>query len=203
MRFLGKLSTLGICLVAAFFVRCGEDDGETAGLCGDARLPPVIYDGVASDEAIERVWDKRCLAKEHAGAAALASPEEGSAVPAGKAPMMRWAQEIAAAPQPARPGERRDGGFVLPSLSFGIEEARAHLPPVTGWVYLIEMIPSSGETVWLFTSLESWRPDPVSWRRLSGAETITVRITSAYLNQNVVEDGPWLGPERSFRLEAR
>lgn len=199
MRFAGKFSVVALCLVAVQLVRCGggSDDGQ-----GKVVLPDrIVYDGKASDEAIERVWDKRSEWQTIPGAPILVSPAAGELVPADTAPSLRWEQELALLPPaPAAQPERRAAGLQLPHVSFGVQPAWAHLPPVFGWVYLVELRPASGETLWLFTDQLRWRPDPVSWQHLVAGGEITVRITSAYLNANVVEEGPWLGEERTFRI---
>lgn len=202
MRITRKLSVLALAVLAVQLVRCGDDTGggESASHCEGALPTSVVYAGAASDEAIERVWDRRCDAEAIDGAATLVSPAEGEAVPATRAPTLRWEQALAAAP--VRTQTRQGGtGPSFPTISFGVQPAWAHLPPVTGWVYLVELRPASGgESAWLFTDQLSWTPDAVMWGRLLGAGTLTVRITSAYLNQNVVDEGPWLGQERSFRI---
>jgi hypothetical protein len=199
MRFVGKFSVLAFCVLAVQLVRCGGEPDEGV---GNVVLPErIVYDGKASDEAIERVWDKRDEWQAVAGAPVLVSPSGGAVVPAGEAPTLRWEQELTLAPPAPREAPLHRGNRQFPQpISIGVQPAWAHLPPVFGWVYLVELRPASGETLWLFSDQLRWSPDPVSWQHLVKGGEITVRITSAYLNANVVEEGPWLGEERTFRI---
>ena len=201
MRMTGKLFVPALVVLAVQLVRCGAADEGSAGACEGGLPASVVYDGAASDEAIERVWDRLCDARTLADAASLTSPAEGAVVSSTSAPTLRWAQQLSLAPARALP-RQRTSGFSLPSISFGVQPAWAHLPPVTGWVYLLELRPASGDSLWVFTDQLQWTPDPVSWRRIASGGEITVRITSAYLNQNVVEEGPWQGEARAFRIGA-
>lgn len=201
----GRISILAVSLVAVNGIRCGSDDtGEGgSGLCEGA-LPDeadVVYAGNASDEAIERLWDKRCHASSDAGLAPeLASPVDGASVPAETPVELEWEGGVALAPVPRI--HTAPGGGSRFQLSFGLPVAWAHLPPITGWVYLVELR-GAGGSLWLFTTERSWTPDPVAWNRMVSMGRIEVRITSAYLNQNVVEEGPYASGQASvFTIEA-
>jgi len=202
-----RLAAALLAFLAVQTIQCGSDDtdpADGAGRCGGA-VPAILYPDeqagddagpVASDEALERVWDRRCRAERIAGAAAITSPAQGSTVSRAEF-SLAWEQTIAAAP--ARSPAPAAKGPALPRLSFGIREAAAHLPPVTGWVYLVEVRQVDRPSIWVFTTRHEWRPDPVARAGL-GTGPVTVQITSAYLRNNVVEEGPWLGEERSFEV---
>ncbi|WP_373048676.1 hypothetical protein [Vulgatibacter sp.] len=199
MRVLTRISLVACSLLAVQLVRCGGSDAtENQGLRCEGALPAVVYDGDASDEAIERVWDKRCTAEAVAGAATLSEPAAGAVVGSSVPATLRWEQAIAALPGGATRLQAPAG--VMPQLAFGLPLAWAHLPPVTGWVYLVEMKLADGSSLWLFTTERSWQPDPIAWRRLVGSGEVSVEITSTYLNQNVIEEGPWLGERRTFSI---
>ena len=203
-----RLAAAFLAFLAVQTIHCGDDsdDPDDGERCGGA-VQTILYpdetssDGssgpIASDEALERVWDRRCRAESLPGAASLTSPAAGATV--SRADLaLRWDQTIAAAPVRA-PAAPAAPAFELPGISFGIREAAAHLPPVTGWVYLIELRQGEGESIWVFTTRHEWRPDPVT-RAMIADGPVEVRITSAYLRNNVVEEGPWLGEPRSFEV---
>ena len=172
----------------------------------------MIYQGDASDEALERVWDKVPEA-EGSFEVQLSYPDDGQEIPAGPAPLFTWENTSASLPGgvPRRvplpaggelaPRATPPTTFEVPSLGFA--EALAHLPPVTGWVYLVEFRASSTETdpLRVFTTETSWEPGVAEWSRLgSAAGAITVTLWSAYLNQNVIETGPLKSGSTTFTI---
>lgn len=188
-------------VIAVQFVQCGGgNEGEVSRCEGDFPADRIVYaDDVASDEAAPRVWDKLCEATPRAGAADLVSPASGAVVPRSELELV-WDQTLARAPAaggPARAVASAPAQLPLPWL--GVQRAAAHLPPVTGWVYLVELRPPAGASLWIFTVERSWRPDLVRQAEMP-LGTWTVRITSAWLDRNVVVEGPWQGAEHTFEL---
>lgn len=204
MRVVTRTALILSAALAVSFLRCGSDPGEreTATRCG-GELPPLIYVGQDYDEAAEALWDRRCQARHNAAAARLVEPAPESAVGGEPPPTIRWEQTLVQAPPAPRAAPRRGPARFLPRLSFGIEKALAHGPPLIGWGYLIELRPAAGEPVWIFASQKtrSWEMDRETFARL-GTGRVKARITSAYFNQNIIEEGPWIGDEVSFHVEA-
>ncbi len=190
--------------IAAFFVQCGGEEPSTT------ELPPVVYGGSASDEALERVWPKIATAEVSASSGAkMTSPAPGTAVPKDSPQAITWMIGVArreapgVLPYASTAGHDRlvaTGAPALPNrdpminLYFGSALAEAHLPPVTGDVFLIELRTAANEEnpLRVFTTDDSWFPDPMSWDRLKAAGgPITVKIYNAYVNKNVIEEGPY------------
>lgn len=186
-----KTRVLGatILAVAAYFVQCGGDETN------NTDLPPVVYGGSASDEAFERVWPKIATAESSVSSSAkITGPANGTAVPAASAQKISWMIGLARR-------EATGGGRAFASesaLYFGSALAEAHLPPVTGDVFMLEFRTSANEAepLRVFTTDSEWFPDPVSWDRLKAAGApISLKIYNAYVNKNVVEEGPFTRDE--------
>jgi hypothetical protein len=174
----------------AYFLQCGPEEPTV-------ELPPVIYGGIASDEAFERVWPKIASAEVSTTLSAqLTAPMNGATIPAGTAPTFTWT--LAGAQKEAIRGGRVQTAQAF--LSFGSAPALAHLPPVTGNVYLLELTTTPGEAnpLRVFTNEMSWTADPDSWARMKAATgAITVKLYNAYVNANILEEGPYTRSEAS------
>lgn len=179
---------------AAYFIQCGPEESTV-------ELPPVVYGGDASDEAFERVWPKIATAESSAMLSArISDPANGAALPAASSPTFSWSLASGAlnAPREAPDPDGFEGTPVRLTLSFGSATAEAHLPPVTGEVYLLEFVTGAGDAnpLRVFTTDTSWTADPDSWNRLKAAGgSITIKLYNAYLNQNIIEEGPYASPE--------
>jgi hypothetical protein len=171
--------------LSIYVLRCG----------GDSDLPEVTYDGGASDEAFERFWDKVETAEvSTTKGAALSSPVPDSEVPKGTPPKISWSIPGIATKLPVHGPSRS-----APSLFFSVAEA--HLPAVTGNVFLLELGASGVDPVRVFTTNVEWTVDAATWSKLiAGNGPITIQIWNAYLNQNVVEEGPFTQGSKSVRL---
>lgn len=174
-----------VAVLALQLVRCGDEHEPPAD------LPDVVYEGTASDEALEAVWPRLGEAEADDDFRLLA-PEED--VPASPSPEIRWSGEEASLP----PGPALERW----PLPLGPRVAAAHLPPVTGMVYLVEL--EGAGTVRVFTDRTSFTPGESDWARLhgGGARTVEVRLYRAYLVQNAVTEGPFRGADGSFRVLA-
>ncbi|WP_169788720.1 hypothetical protein [Vulgatibacter incomptus] len=193
--------------IAATFIQCGSEKGSPeTGRCEGAVPDRVVYpdERRASDEALERVWVDRCDAStDPAQAYVLISPADAATVPADQPVELRWGRALASA-APAgigRPARLDAPAFGWPSISFGIPKAAAHIPPITGWVYLVELRPAAGgDPLYVFTADESWLPDEAEWAELRAMGSIDVTIWTAYLDKNVIydaKDGPFVSPSPS------
>lgn len=179
-----------------FLLHC--DDGPSSpgagGAGGEVALPEVIYDGRASDEALARVWDRLATAEPDAAKApTMIVPANGATVPAAPPSDLAWELAIASAlpaPAAAPPASR-----AFPRLALGPAVAHAHLPPVTGFVYLAEITPHGGSVIRLFTTNLRWTPDATTWAAIVAGGGASIRIWDTYLNENVVEEGPYVMPE--------
>ena len=179
-----------VAVLAVQCLRCGGDETP-------ATLPDALFQGDASDEAFERFWPKVAEATAStAMGAMLATPAPGATVTATMPATLVWRRADAALPTPGGPVRlaTRAGWFGLPV-------AHAHLPPVTAHVYLVELRAGSAEPVRLFTTATEWAVDGVTWQSLIDAGgDVRVTIYNAYLNQNVVEEGPFVTPEVTFTI---
>lgn len=183
-----RLAIFTLVILAVQLVRCGDDLPDHG-----AELPEVIYDGGASDEALEVVWPK--LASAPVAAELQLTAPQGT-IPAGPPPAFAWSAHASLVPEPRVPGS----AWPLP---FGPAVAQAHLPPVTGTVVLLEI--QGATMVRVFTDRSSWTPAQADWDRITGgaAREITVRLYSAYLNENVLEEGPFRSAsDAKFQVEA-
>lgn len=200
----GRGSGLLLACLAVNLVHCDDgDEGPGPGTCNDPfpAAASIHYDEAsgASDEALERLWDKLCVADTSAALApAIVAPADGAVLPVDTPFEIRWESGIATlapvapagAPSQARPLR----------LSFGPPAAHAHMPAVTGVVYLIELRPSSGGSLWAFVKREredrkAWTPDGAFWEKIVALEgPIELHITGAHLRENVVDEGPYTSP---------
>jgi len=112
---------------AAFAVQLFQCGGD-----GGVELPEVIYQGGASDEALERLFDKLDEAVSDASPAArITAPTDAAELPADPPPTITW--EIQNPMRSEAPLRFRPRPNPSP---FGFAAAQAHLPPVTGMTYL-------------------------------------------------------------------
>jgi hypothetical protein len=83
--------------------------------------------------------------------------------------------------------------------------AKPHLPPVTGDVYFVEIaVPGRRCPVNLITTNLSWQLDATTWAELTagGAKTLSVTLTSAYLETGLITDGPFRpDAPRTFKVQ--
>jgi hypothetical protein len=127
----------------------------------------------------------------------LVTPTSAEApVAAAPPPTFTWGAQASRSAPPRFPGS------VWP-LPFGPAVAAAHMPPVTGTVVLLEI--TGARTVRVFTDEDSWTPTNEDWQQITGgaAREVSVRLYSAYLNENVVTEGPFVSPSAAkFQVAA-
>lgn len=199
---LGRGTGLLLAGIAVNLVRCdtGEDPG-TRSQCNEPfpLASSIFYDEAsgASDEALERVWDKLCLADSSVGLApAITSPMDGAVLPSDSPFEIIWESGIATI-APTGIGTPAGSPQRSRSLAFGLPEAHAHMPAVTGVVHLIELRPSSGDSLWAFVKRErddrkAWTPDTAFWQKITALPgPIELFITTAHVRENVVDEGPF------------
>lgn len=206
------LKTSLLCSTAAVallgLTACHGDDPETAD-CGEP-----LYAGGATDEAWRTLVDAQSRPEDSSRAVTLVSPESGQTyAPNATAPLWRWTSPLRASLQrpgratPLREASPREakrsvlawlGNLVLPS-------AEAHLPPYTGDLYWVKVYATGRQCplAQLLTSELQWQLDDGSWRTLrdSAGAAFTVQVTSAYLVQNRITEGPYtMGSTVPFTL---
>jgi hypothetical protein len=181
-----RFLVVGAVIVSVQLARCGDPTEETP------ELPDVIYDGEASDEAWEVLWPRLADAEVKASLQLVAPSGTVEAAPP---PTFTWGARASLSPR--FPGRAWPLPFLAPPA------ALAHLPPVSGTVVVLEI--RGAELVRVFTTEGSWTPVAAEWQRITGgaAREVSVRLYSAYLNANVVEEGPFVSPApATFHVEA-
>jgi hypothetical protein len=102
-------------------------------------------------------------------------------------------------------GQIMTGGDAPPLISWSSPLAKPHLPPVTGDVYLVEIgVPGRECPVNVLTTDESWQLDAASWAAVTagGAHDATVTVTSAYLVEGRITEGPFQpSTPRTFKIQ--
>lgn len=194
-----------LCAVAAAgLLPVCHHDKRFIDACGEP-----VYGGSASDEAWYTIVDAEARVQlGHASAAQIIAPTEGQAIPAsGSAPRVTWTSALASrllAPGDVRLAEvpRRSFGEVLARLL--MSRAEAHLPPVTGDVHYLQIsIPGRTCEYRVFTTELDWQVDAAAWAAMkaAGGQAITIQVTSAYLVENRLREGPYRPSQRrTFRV---
>lgn len=186
---------------------CGKDEPETVD-CGEP-----LYAGKATDEAWRAMVDAKGAAQDSSRAVTLVSPEEGQTIAASdSAPRFQWTSPLRASLE--RPGKARPSPEARPRAerhsmlawlgNLLVPTAEAHLPPVTGDLYLVQVqVPGRECPVEVLTSELEWQLDEGTWATLREAagKDLTLQVTSAYLVQNRITEGPYrLDAPRAFRV---
>jgi len=193
-RFLSLALPLALALAA-----CDDDDHGVDDPCGEP-----AYGGAATDEAWESILDQYDTAEVGAvEAVTLTTPAADATLAAGGGPpTFAWTSPIAQGMQrplaTPRAAPTHDQGWLEGALAalgdFFVGSAHAHLPPITGDLYYIEVkIPGRECAVRALTTEESWVPSAADWAILqaSAGATLELVITSAYLKENRISEGPY------------
>ncbi|WP_164012613.1 hypothetical protein [Pyxidicoccus trucidator] len=180
---------------------CDNDDPESE--CGEP-----LYGGDATDEAWRTLVDAKGQPADSSQAVTLESPAQGQTYSSIDAPpTWRWTSPLASRlpglePEgtPSAPSRPRDGGRSMLAWlgNLLLPSAEAHLPPFTGDIYWVQVtVPGRECPVELLTSNLEWQLDAATWDTLRGFvdQDLSVQVTSAYLVQNRLREGP-------YRLEA-
>lgn len=194
-----KLSFTGLGFLALTLIQCGSEGGGEA---------DVIYQGTATDEAYVSFVDAEArITVNDAKAPSVTMPTEGQMYQPGDAPPpFRWTEGLSASlervPLPARRGAARPA-TLMDLLLPGERAAFAHLPPVTGKVYLARFsIPGRSTQLLVLTTNTDYTPDAAAWDSIKGASgPISLEIVAAYLRDNRIEEGPFkAAATRSFSI---
>ncbi len=200
-----QLSTACVAALALSLSACDSSDAE----CGEP-----LYAGKATDEAWRSMVDARTKAADNSRAVTLLSPSEGEVYAANAAPpLWEWTSPLRASLQRSAPGAlalaapRPTRSFTAWLGELLVPTAHAHLPPYTGDLYWVEVSTPGDKcpVAQVLTSELSWQLDANTWAELGkNTQALTVQVTSAYLVQNRVTEGPYqLATPRAFRREAQ
>lgn len=183
----------------------------TAGCPAEDPCGEPSFGGRASDESYRTMLDARDSAVVDDGDSPVVTTPGADTVidAAGAAPVFAWSSALSASlgpsprPSPALAPMRRSPFDVLSDIV--IPKAHAHLPPVTGDVYLAEIaIPDRECPVAAHTTDLEWQlsDDDFGILKEAAGKDLTLTITSAYLTENRVSEGPYkASAPTTFRLE--
>lgn len=193
MRFLISLALF------ASVVACAGDD-----TCADE----PAYAGDATDETWVVMKDNEDNAKSGDDAPVFTSPKNNATLSAATAPKFAWdstlkvaAWQPAASTRAAR-APARDAWDAL--VAAVIPAAHAHEPPITSDLYWLQFVlPDQACVASILTTDLEVTPDDDTWKLVAEHKgtPIEVRIISAYVEQNVLTEGPFAGKALTFTIE--
>ena len=168
----------------------------------------VVYESGGSDEVLLTMNDAKARATADANSPVITSPAQGQKLPAsGPALQITWTSPIKIAsslraPLPAHHGHA-PGLFDLVASAV-IPSARAHEPPVSSDVYVVELaVPEQQCPVTIVTTELSHTLDAATWGELAAAagKPLTLSITSAYLEAGRINEGPFKAAPVTFEVQ--
>ncbi|WP_426755657.1 hypothetical protein [Myxococcus sp. Y35] len=197
-------------LLLALGTACdGGDDAPPDDACGEP-----LYAGEATDEAWRTFVDAKSRPDDSSQAVTLVSPAPGQTYSAADAPpTWRWTSPLASrlpsrepvTPADVPPSRTPARGMLAWLGNLLLPSAEAHLPPVTGDFYWVQVtVPGRQCPVELLTSNMEWQLDAATWDVLRAAadQDLRVQVTSAYLVQNRLREGPYrLASPHTIRVE--
>lgn len=174
-------------LLSCLSAGCGDDDGA----CGEP-----AYEGEATDEAWRTMVDGYADATAGADAPAITTPADDADVPAdGEGLDVAWDSTISLAPSIPRAPRRAAPAPGLLDRAGALFEgtAWAHEPPITGDVYFVRItVPGAACPVEVLTTNLSCSIDGAGWDEIRAATgPVTIDVTSAYLTENRITEGPF------------
>lgn len=198
-------------VASGWVVGCGDDTGGGNGgngTGGQVSLAGVVYEGGATDEALEALvaTPAKTVASE---AAAFTEPADGAMVPIDPAPTFKWAISgggARLAPEellqlPGGHTETREPGFLERFLH--AREAHAHGVPISGRAYFVTFSDTSGAAVLrVFTQKLEYTPAADALEKLAVAGAVKAEVVNAIFEENriVTDGGPFTGTPRSFSV---
>ncbi|WP_437943174.1 hypothetical protein WMF27_28830 [Sorangium sp. So ce281] len=201
---------------------CGHSyDHTSGGTASDPSLSDVIFEGGATDEALEALLAVEPKDEPSQGTV-FDAPEDGAMLPGDAAPTLTFhvagaAQRTAPRAAPtlrlaaaAAPGARElaaPGASIVAELGALLGPARAawaHGTPINGRAYFLVFTTAERELLLrVFTTKLSYTPDAAAWDKLRAAGgPITVSVISALFENNriVQGGGPFTGAPVTFTL---
>lgn len=170
---------------------------------GQAAAPEPIYAGDTTDEAWLEMWDQQRNATDSTTqAATLVTPAENQTLSAQNPPTFEWTSPLA---MRGAPSATHRHAMLAPRASWSwVSTAWAHGDPVTGAVHWLRFTLPGGNQVHVFTTELAWTPTVAQWQPFAAAGNADIRleVTSAYMNQNRVAQGPFHNPQaRLFKVQ--
>ena len=213
LRFGALFTVSALTFVAGgWVVGCGDDsaggNGGSGGSGGQASLAGVVYEGGATDEALEALV--ATPAKTNAAeAVAFTAPAEGAVVPVDPVPTFKWAIGGGDARLPPADLLRLPGGHTETHEPGWIErliharEAHAHGVPISGRAYFVTFSDAAGTPVLrVFTQKLEYTPAADALEKLAVAGAVKADVVNAIFEENriVADGGPFTGTPRSFSV---
>jgi hypothetical protein len=202
------IALLALAPVVSLVGGCPADDP-----CAGAE---PAYGGLGNDEVWLTLKDAQGRATTGGDAASAVVPSDGQRFDGqGAAPTFSWQSPLKLALGPALPKERaastspsvrqsRAARAFAAAAALLIPSAHAHLPPVSSDAYLVEVaVPGAACPIAIVTTELSHALDEGTWGALRAAagKELTLRITSAYLSDGRITEGPLLSSPVSFAVE--
>jgi len=190
-----------MCVCLGSLAGCPDDKPDDEDACGEP-----TYAGAATDEAWRVVLDAYDRAEVGAAdAVTITSPAPGEVFDkSADAPQFTWTSPLD--DDSAQRATPRVPALSLMDLAFdiGIGEAHAHLPPISGDIYYVELaIPGRACPLTVLTTNLRYTLDADQWALVKAASgPITMTITSAYLSENrITSDGGPFRPAAATTFE--
>ena len=188
-----------------FTAACGKEEEPK---CGEP-----LFSGAATDEAWMTMVDAQKKSADASKAVTVTVPHPGRVLHRGRgSPRISWTSPLRASLVRDTPGRlaqaspRRSRGPLAWLGELLVPTAEAHLPPYTGDIYWVQVtVPGRECPVEVLTSELSWQVDATSWSTMAGAngQELSLQITSAYLQENRLKEGPYrLATPRTFHRAA-
>lgn len=167
--------------------------------------PDVLYAGGGTDEVFATMTDAKTRAKEDPQGPTITSPAANAKLPKADLPTFTWTSPIhVASLSPMElPRVHHKPSLLDFASSVILPSARAHEPPVSSDVYLVEAaIPGAQCPVTVVTTDLSAKLDAPHWAEITAAagKQITLSITSAYLQVGRVQEGPYESAPVTFTV---
>ncbi len=199
---LALVSSLGLTL----FSGCeGDSQGEGGRVAG---LDDVLYDGGATDEALEALLAQQPK-DDPEKAATITWPANNEQLTRAEPPTFWWEVGPTArrlAPSDLRIGQQRAPipKHPLSWLLSRVPSAHAHGTPVNGPAYLLVISSDDDpELVRVFTTASEYQLPESAWTKVKDATgPLTAKVVWADFETNRVIDGPWDGPVKTFGVQA-
>lgn len=194
-----------VVVTVGFAAACPPDDPCAA--------DEPAYGGLGNDEVWLTLRDAKDQATTGGDAATITRPADAAVLPAADAPTFEWESPLKIAlglPSPSPPSPsplfRRTPPTLFDTVGRAlIPAARAHLAPVSSDVYLVDiLVPGRDCPVSIVTSELSHTLDDVTWARINegaAGEARTMQITSAYLANGRIDEGPFRAADVTFTIE--
>lgn len=192
------------------FVVVGCAVGTACGVEESTKCPAPTTAGTATDEVPLVFQDAKEFAKDDPAGPQVSSPlADQTFAKDGDAPTFSWSDELAVVTPrlprtfaPQAPRSPKTPGFFESLSHLVIGTAWAHLPPVSGGMYLVGVtLPDDECPVATVTSDLSLVVDDPLWKRLQDSDgPFTFDLKSAYFIEGRILEGPYQ-TTRSFTVE--